>query len=137
MSFWDTFCVHCGVAPSGGPRWFSTSYQLEDEAKKIADIHLESGNCQKDMQQIVLNALKASQEQDFPDGLGYKDYSDTFVSMGYWGDEGQDEWVRDPEAWRIPCGHKVQVRRIRNVTDGYGGKFNTLVKQAKTGRRSR
>ena len=80
----------------------------------------------------ILDALEASQEQDFPDGLGYKHYSDTFVAMGYWDDEDQDEWVRDPEAWRTPCGHKVQVRRTRKA-DGYGGKFNTLVKQGEDG----
>ena len=46
MGFWHTLCVHCGVAPSGGPQEFSDYPKaLDKEAAKMAAAVAASGRC--------------------------------------------------------------------------------------------
>ncbi|GJE88823.1 hypothetical protein PsYK624_049100 [Phanerochaete sordida] len=140
MGFWHTLCVHCGVAPSGGPQEFSDSLsELDEEATKMAAAIAASGLCTlpaAELQPVVRGALDAAQDADFPEGLGYGDYAETFVAVGYWDAHGGDAFFRNLDKWRIPDGRCAEVRRVCNA-DGYGGKFNTRIVAGEDGEERR
>ena len=95
----------------------------------MASVILKNGTSilsQEQLQSIVLSALQAAQEADFPEGFGYQAYTETCIAVGYWDDNGTDLFFRDVSEWRIPDGCCAEVRRVRHA-DGYGGKFNTVV----------
>lgn len=59
-----------------------------------------------------------------PEGMGYEEYSETFVALGHWDDDGEFAFYHGKG--EIPDGTHVEMRRVRDA-DGYGGKFNTLL----------
>ena len=131
MSYQDSLCFVCGVAPDGGPEFFYNSRDLPEATQLIDAEFREAGLCSdvEELEQVILGPfLNLFYREELPKGMGRRQYSATWVGIGYWNEEGLPRFECDDHAAQsIPDGRDVNIRRVRGA-EGYCGLFNRIVK---------
>lgn len=149
MGFWDALCPLCGVSSCGGPHQLAAE-DSEADVKAIVPNLRELCKMTADddtkLEEIVKDGFSAALGNDgeLPPGYGSRDYSTSFIAVGYWGLQGDfDSYRVGPSVssnaftarrsqMLIPDGRGVQVLRVRH-SDGYGADFKYVVTVTKLG----
>ena len=85
MGFWDTLCPLCGIAPSGGPRDLTYEYDLHKHIKRIAkEIRETSSIDYLGLENIIKKGMEAAMGEALPEGMGYREYSSTYIVEKYY-----------------------------------------------------